>query len=221
MESTVKRLTRSTRERIFGGVCGGMAEYLGIDPALARILYVAVTLITGVGPGIVLYLAAWLLVPVSDHSSTPPMTGTSTGSRRIVGLMLLAIALLGLGIALIMSAGEINGMTYAGPAIVLGLAVYLLLKDRDAIANADTYIVEGGPMGEERGVVKRLRRSSSDKKIAGICGGFGDYFKVDSTLIRVLWILAVLFFGTGLLLYLILWIVVPLDGDPDLMSTRS
>ncbi|MCL4304413.1 PspC domain-containing protein [bacterium] len=76
-------------------------------------------------------------------------------------------------------------------------------------------------MGEQSGTVKRLRRSSSDKKIAGICGGFGDYFKVDSTLIRVLWILAVLFFGTGLLLYLILWIVVPLDGDPDLLSTRS
>ena len=68
METTVRRLTRSTRERIFAGVCGGAANYLGIDPALTRILFVAVTLITGVFPGILVYLAAWFLVPVDDGS---------------------------------------------------------------------------------------------------------------------------------------------------------
>ncbi|MBK6767202.1 MAG: PspC domain-containing protein [bacterium] len=66
-----------------------------------------------------------------------------------------------------------------------------------------------------------MRRSSQEKKIAGVCGGFGEYFSVDPTLVRVLWILAVLLGGTGLLLYLILWIVMPLDGDPDLAPPRT
>ena len=69
--------------------------------------------------------------------------------------------------------------------------------------------------------VRRLKRSSRDKKIGGVCGGFGKYFNVDPTLVRVLWILAILLGGTGLLLYLILWIVMPLDADPDLATHRQ
>ena len=68
---------------------------------------------------------------------------------------------------------------------------------------------------------RRLKRSRRDKKIGGVCGGFGEYFNVDPTLVRVLWILAVLLGGTGLLLYIILWIVMPLDADPDLATHRQ
>ena len=57
---------------------------------------------------------------------------------------------------------------------------------------------------------KRLMRSSTDKKIAGVCAGLADYFDMDPTIIRVLWLIAVLCFGTGLLAYIILWIVLPL-----------
>jgi phage shock protein C len=57
--------------------------------------------------------------------------------------------------------------------------------------------------------VKRLTRSSIDKKIAGVCGGLADYFDLDPTLVRVLWLLLVLFGGTGVLAYLILWIALP------------
>lgn len=57
---------------------------------------------------------------------------------------------------------------------------------------------------------KRLMRSSTDKKIAGVCAGLADYFDLDPTIIRVVWVLAVLCAGTGLLAYAILWIVLPL-----------
>jgi len=56
---------------------------------------------------------------------------------------------------------------------------------------------------------KRLMRSSRDKKIAGVCAGLADYFDLDPTLVRVVWLLAILFAGTGFLVYLILWIVLP------------
>lgn len=56
---------------------------------------------------------------------------------------------------------------------------------------------------------KRLVRSTNDRKLAGVCAGLADYFDLDATIIRVLWVLAVLCAGTGLLAYIILWIAVP------------
>ncbi|HXM99851.1 MAG TPA: PspC domain-containing protein [Candidatus Dormibacteraeota bacterium] len=52
-------------------------------------------------------------------------------------------------------------------------------------------------------------RSSTDKKIAGVCGGLAEYFDIDSTVIRLIWVLALLCALTGGLVYLILWIVLP------------
>jgi phage shock protein PspC (stress-responsive transcriptional regulator) len=53
-------------------------------------------------------------------------------------------------------------------------------------------------------------RSSRDKKIGGVCAGLADYFDLDPTLVRVLWLLAIFCAGTGVLVYLILWIALPL-----------
>jgi phage shock protein PspC (stress-responsive transcriptional regulator) len=57
---------------------------------------------------------------------------------------------------------------------------------------------------------KRLVRSSTDKKIGGVCGGLADYFDLDPTIIRIVWLLAILFAGTGLIAYAVLWIALPL-----------
>jgi phage shock protein C len=56
---------------------------------------------------------------------------------------------------------------------------------------------------------KKLYLSDSNKKVAGVCGGLGEYFNVDATLLRVLWVILVLFAGTGFLAYLIAWMVIP------------
>jgi phage shock protein PspC (stress-responsive transcriptional regulator) len=57
---------------------------------------------------------------------------------------------------------------------------------------------------------KRLMRSSRDKKLGGVCAGLAEYFDLDPTIVRVVWLLAVLLAGTGFLVYVILWIVLPL-----------
>jgi phage shock protein PspC (stress-responsive transcriptional regulator) len=62
------RLRRSRTDRMLGGVCGGLAEGLGADAALLRVLLVALTLITG-GAAAFVYLAAWVLAPVDEHSA--------------------------------------------------------------------------------------------------------------------------------------------------------
>lgn len=57
---------------------------------------------------------------------------------------------------------------------------------------------------------KKLYLSSTDKKIAGFCGGLAEYFGVDSTIVRLVYVLLTLFsMGFGVIFYLIAWIVVP------------
>ncbi|EAE5449864.1 PspC domain-containing protein [Listeria monocytogenes] len=57
--------------------------------------------------------------------------------------------------------------------------------------------------------MKKLYKSSSQKMIAGVCGGLAEYFGIEVTIICLLWAGAVLFFGTGILLYIIAAIIIP------------
>ena len=56
---------------------------------------------------------------------------------------------------------------------------------------------------------KKLRKSLTDRKIFGVCGGIAEYFGVDSTVVRLIWAIAVVIFGAGLLAYIVAAIVMP------------
>jgi phage shock protein C len=56
---------------------------------------------------------------------------------------------------------------------------------------------------------KRLYRSRNDRKLAGVCGGIAEYYGWDPTLVRVAWIVLTLLGGSGILIYLIMWLVMP------------
>ena len=60
---------------------------------------------------------------------------------------------------------------------------------------------------------KKLYKSSTDKKLAGVCGGIAEYFNIDSTLVRLGWVLFSLLGGSGLLAYIIASIVIPVNPD--------
>jgi phage shock protein C len=57
----------------------------------------------------------------------------------------------------------------------------------------------------------RLYRSQTDRMVAGVCGGLAKYFNVDPTVIRLVFVVLALAGGPGLLLYLILWIITPIE----------
>ena len=61
----------------------------------------------------------------------------------------------------------------------------------------------------ERGVHRRLYRDPDNKVLGGVCGGIGAYFNIDPVWIRVALVIALFVFGSGLLLYIILWIIIP------------
>ena len=56
---------------------------------------------------------------------------------------------------------------------------------------------------------RKLYRSHTNRWMAGVCGGLGEYFNIDATLIRVLFVVITVFGGAGLIIYLAMWIIVP------------
>lgn len=69
---------------------------------------------------------------------------------------------------------------------------------------------------------KELRRSNTDVKVCGVCGGIAEYFNVDSNLVRLIWVAFSLFAGTGILLYIIAAALMPkADGSADLSEVRA
>jgi phage shock protein C len=72
--TTEKRLQRSIDDRWIGGVCGGLADYTGVDANLIRLIVVVATIL-GFGSLIVAYIVAWLIMPKADpspYAPTPP-----------------------------------------------------------------------------------------------------------------------------------------------------
>ncbi len=59
--------------------------------------------------------------------------------------------------------------------------------------------------------IKRLYRSPTDRKIAGVCGGLGEYFHCDPVIFRIIFLLLILLGGFGLILYLVMWFIVPVE----------
>ncbi len=58
-------------------------------------------------------------------------------------------------------------------------------------------------------VEKKLYKSGKNKMIAGVCGGIGEYFGVDPTIVRLIWVLFALTVGSGILAYLLCWLIIP------------
>ena len=56
---------------------------------------------------------------------------------------------------------------------------------------------------------RKLYRSTTNRQVAGVCGGLAEYFNVDATLVRVLFVLLAVLGGSGLVLYVAMWIIVP------------
>jgi len=59
----MKLLRRSRKNRMIAGICGGLAEYFGIDPVMARVLYVIASVLSIAFPGILIYLILWIIIP--------------------------------------------------------------------------------------------------------------------------------------------------------------
>ena len=62
---------------------------------------------------------------------------------------------------------------------------------------------------------KKLYRSRENRMIAGVCGGLGEYFEIDPTLVRLALVFLALWWGGGILLYLLAWFIIPEEPEPE------
>ena len=68
---------------------------------------------------------------------------------------------------------------------------------------------------------KKLYRSRKDKQFAGVCGGIAKFFKIDSSIIRLIWALAILCAGTGVLAYIVCAFVIPEEPEDDFVTVEE
>jgi len=70
--------------------------------------------------------------------------------------------------------------------------------------------------------MKHLYRSKTDRILGGVCAGLGEHLDVDPTVIRLIWaVVTVLSIGTGILVYILAWIIIPEPGTGDAVLTSA
>jgi phage shock protein C len=222
-----KKLYKSRRNRFIDGVCGGIAEYFDVDPTIVRLLWVIITLLGGAG--FVLYIIAMIIMPVNpEHlffplgmappgtpqgSPAPPAPHPGSDKRRFFGIVLILIG----AFLLLANLGWIADWGWwmfskkvMLPIFVIAVGVLLIYI---YTARRETPASVAGVPGDAPGQVPRpreLRRSLTDRKLFGVCGGIALYFGIDSTIVRILFVvLALASFGWILLLYIVMGFVMP------------
>jgi len=115
------RLSRSTSDRAIAGVCGGLAHYFKIDPALVRILFLVFALAGGAS--ILLYIVLWIAVP-SDAGA--PATPTAHAGNETVAVVLIAIG----SVWLLANVGAFSFVEwrFAWPLVLVALGVLILAR---------------------------------------------------------------------------------------------
>ena len=108
--------------------------------------------------------------------------------------------------------------------IVLSIVPGAIVGGLIAYAIAWIVLPEGPPAITPVTTGPRLFRSSTDRRIAGVCGGLGEYLGIDPTMVRLAWVILSIYPGAiicGVLAYVIAWIVIPMAPEPTLQPSPS
>ena len=216
----MKKLYKSSTNKVFDGVCGGIGEYFNIDPVIIRILWML--LVVFGGTGFIAYLIAMFIIPREDEIEVEPEMASEadeaaenedaagephTGrlfSTRFWGVLLIIIGGLMLlrYIDPLWSVFRTLGVFMVSviwPVALIVLGVYLVMNRRE-----DGESISGWFKSE-----RKLHRSKTDRRIAGVCGGLGTYLGIDGNIVRILWVMATLTsLGFGILAYIVMAIFV-------------
>jgi len=197
----MQRITRSQSDRLLTGVCGGVADYFSIDSTMVRLIWTFFTLFGG--SGLLAYIIAILLIPDINFQERFSKLD-SLKSNPLWGVLFIFS-----GLILFLQYNHIFYLFWASfwgnfinisiAFVLLGIGIYLLYNWQSQI-KSDNKNVLGTP----------LHLSIDDKKLAGVCGGFGESLVIDPNIIRFLWIFGTFMsIGVGILLYIILALILP------------
>jgi len=228
--SEVKRLYKSRTDRMIDGVCGGVAEYFGLDSTLVRIAWVVLICFGGIGA--LLYIVAMIVMPAdpSIQTASKPEGQSSTSNQRFWGILLVVVGVIflmgNLGVSMWFPWWGLSWSVLL-PLILILAGVAFLFGGRSYVTSQapspDTSSAENsgttGAEQESSRPLHRLYRSRLERKLFGVCGGLADYFNIDATIVRLIFVVsAFASFGLTLLIYIIMAIVVP---EEPLVSQAS
>jgi phage shock protein PspC (stress-responsive transcriptional regulator) len=192
------------------GVCGGISQYVGVDATLVRLGFVFLAFLGGLG--VVLYIAAMIIMPAGNGA---PVAPAAREHGNLLGIILVVVG----GLLLLGKVGFSfwNGWWNLPWGVVIpvvfiagGIALIVAAK-RERAPGGEAPASGGAPAG----VGGKLHRSRTNKKILGVCGGIGEYLNADPTIVRILFVLAALASaGLMVLLYVIMALVVPTEAAP-------
>ena len=204
----MKRIYRSQDDRIIAGVCGGFAEYFGMDTTIVRLIWIFFTIFGGMG--ILAYIFSIILIAENNNSSVKEIK-TDEGSDE--KLVLWGVVIIIVGILLFFRHQPMVGMMWHAVsgnwfnilfAIgLIGVGIYIVLNRKNENKNSLSNLRISG-----------LCLSETDKKLGGVCGGIAESINIDSTIIRLIWVLGTLLSaGIGIVLYIICMLVFSNPSD--------
>ncbi len=219
-----KRLYRSRKNRMIAGICGGLAEYLNLDPVLIRIAWVALTFLGG--SGLFIYIVGIIIIPEntsqivdSEHPPVKNDRGLFWGSLLIligVGLLLKQF-----GFFYYFNIWHLPWKSiWSVILIIIGI---LMLYNFTSLSSKKDNEKGTAPNAQSNG--KKQIYRSSNKMLAGVCAGIAEYFDIDPSLVRLGYaLLSIASFGMGLIVYIILMILLPqapVTGDSTSIERKS
>lgn len=118
-----RALRRSQRDRVIGGVCGGLGRYLGVDPVLLRIAFVVLA-IAG-GGGVLLYVVSWILIPEERAGEA---VGTARPSGAEVTRLVVGGALIAIGTILLLNLSFPRLGRFFWPVLLITVGVAVVIQ---------------------------------------------------------------------------------------------
>ena len=231
MTNQQHRLYRSQTNKVFAGVCSGLGEYLNIDVTIVRLVWIVITFLGGAG--IIAYILAYFIIPEKpiEPGVVAPQQNHDMSAARIFGFLFV-----GAGIIILLDNLDILSFhrwwnmseEFVFPGLLILAGVYFLTKRKTISPPVQPEVppaftespsqdqtVHTSSSSTEQQKVKMLHRSMNDKKLFGICGGAGEYFDIDPTIIRIAYVLFTLLSGgAGILIYLLMYLIIP-EGQPQ------
>jgi phage shock protein C len=204
-----KRLYRSRKNRMIAGICGGLAEYLNLDPVLIRIGWVALTFLGG--SGLLIYIIGIIIIPEntsqiidSEHQPVKNDHGLFWGSLLIlVGVSLL---LKQFGFFYYFNIWHLPWKSIWSVILII-IGILMLYNFTSLSSKKDDEKDTTRKVEPNR---KKQMFRSNNKMLAGVCAGIAEYFDIDPSLVRLGYaLLSIASFGMGLVVYIILMILLP------------
>jgi phage shock protein C len=212
--TAVRRLYRSQRGRMIGGVCGGISEYFRVDATLVRIAFIVLAFAGGWG--IIAYIIGLIIIPENPEKVEEDVKRegyeelTGRGAGYVWGIVFIMAGLIFLLFNYDMLPWQLWRFWYFPwklfwPFVIILIGVILLLSR----SKRKTDQKENEPYSERK-QNGRLTRSKRERMIGGVCGGLGFYFRLDPAIVRFLWVIGtIVSHGLGIVAYILLLIVLP------------